>query len=92
MSLGNSTTVNNQVSDFWIRNAPYLRLKNIQLGYTLPAKLLANTFISNIRIYAAAENALTWSKYPKGWDPETNTGGSYYPFLATYTFGVNIKF
>ncbi|MCC8144571.1 MAG: hypothetical protein LIO97_12375, partial [Tannerellaceae bacterium] len=66
--------------------------ENIQLGYTLPACLFSNTFISDIRVYATAENALTWNKYPKGWDPETNTGGNYYPFLATYTFGVNIKF
>lgn len=91
-NLGNTTGVNNQTSDFWVRNASYLRLKNIQLGYTLPKKLLAKTFISNVRIYASAENPYTWHHYPKGWDPETKTGGDYYPFMSTYTFGLNVKF
>lgn len=91
-NLGNTTGVNNQTSDFWVRNASYLRLKNIQLGYTLPKKILNNTFISNIRIYASAENPYTWHSYPKGWDPETKTGGDYYPFMSTYTFGLNVKF
>ncbi|MDL2255755.1 TonB-dependent receptor [Parabacteroides sp. OttesenSCG-928-K15] len=91
-NLGNATQLNNQLSDFWVRNASYLRLKNIQLGYNIPRKLFANSFISSIRVYASAENPYTWHKYPQGWDPETNTSGNYYPFMQTYTFGLNIKF
>jgi TonB-linked SusC/RagA family outer membrane protein len=90
--LGNSTGNNGHISDRWILNASYLRLKNIQLGYTLPKKLTQARKIDNFRFYISVENPVTWSKYPAGWDPEVNTGGDYYPRLATYTFGVNFKF
>ena len=68
------------------------RLKNIQLGYSLPKKLMQAAKLGGLRIYVQAENPLTWNKYRKGWDPEINTGGQYYPILATYTFGVNFNF
>ena len=89
---GNAVGVNTQLSDFFVRNASYLRLKNVQIGYTIPQYLLTDTFISNIRIYAAAENPYTWHHYPPGWDPEINSSGEFYPFLKTITFGLNIKF
>lgn len=91
-NLGNSIGVNTQTSDFWIRNASYVRVKSMQLGYTLPKTWLKNTFISNVRIYASAENPFTFHHYPTGWDPEINSGGSFYPVLSTYTFGLNLKF
>lgn len=91
-NLGNSIGVNNQTSDFWVRDASYLRIKNIQLGYTLPKKLLKNTFISNIRVYAATENPYTFHNFPEGWDPEISTSGQFYPILRNFTFGVNLKF
>lgn len=91
-NLGNTIGVNNQTSDFWVRDASYLRIKNIQLGYTLPKSLLSRTLISNVRFYISAENPFTINGYPTGWDPEINTGGSYYPILSNYTFGVNLKF
>jgi len=90
--LGNANSVNSQLSDYWVRNASYLRLKNLQIGYTLPQKLLANTFISRVRIYASAENLHTWHSFPPGWDPETYTEGNYYPFTKSITFGLNVKF
>jgi TonB-linked SusC/RagA family outer membrane protein len=90
--LGNSTGNNGYLSDRWVLNANYLRLKNVQLGYTLPKKLLQPWKIENLRVYISAENPITWSNYPEGWDPEVNTGGDYYPHLSTYTFGINLKF
>ncbi|MEG1934351.1 MAG: SusC/RagA family TonB-linked outer membrane protein [Rikenellaceae bacterium] len=91
-NLGNAIGVNTQTSDFWVRNASYLRLKNLQVGYTIPNRITSRAKISQVRIYASMENVVTWSKYPQGWDPETNTGGSFYPFLSTYVFGLNLKF
>lgn len=90
--LSNSTTPNIVISDFWTQDASYIRLKNIQLGYTFPKKMLQAAKISNLRVYVQAENPLCWNKYKPGWDPEINTSGNYYPILATYTFGVNFKF
>ena len=90
--LSNSTTPNIVTSDFWTQDASYIRLKNIQLGYTFPKKMLQAAKISNLRVYVQAENPLCWNKYKPGWDPDINTSGNYYPILATYTFGVNFKF
>lgn len=91
-NLGNTIGVNNQQSDFWVRNASYLRVKNIQLGYTLPKSLTKSFYISSLRFYVSAENAITFNHYPTGWDPEINSDGSFYPILANYTFGLNLKF
>lgn len=88
----NSGTPNTVQSDFWVQNASYLRVKNVQLGYSMPASILNKVKINRLRLYVSVENPLTWSKYREGWDPEINTGGPYYPILSTYTFGVNIKF
>lgn len=90
--LGNSTPPNYVLSDFWILNASYIRLKSIQLGYTFPKRWIDKMKMSNLRIYAQSENPLAIHGYRKGWDPEINTSGNYYPILATYTFGINLKF
>lgn len=90
--LSNSITPNIETSDFWTQDASYIRLKNIQLGYSFPKKMLQAAKISNLRVYVQAENPLCWNKYKPGWDPEINTSGNYYPILATYTIGVNFKF
>lgn len=90
--ISNSGTPNTVVSDFWILDASYLRMKNLQVGYTLPQSLLSRAKLSRLRVYFSLENPKTWSSYRQGWDPEINTGGAYYPILATYTFGCNFKF
>ncbi len=95
--LSNTVTPNVERSDFWIRDASYVRLKNMQIGYTFPKKALNKKAlnhlrISNLRIYAQAENLFTINGYPEGWDPEINTNGIYYPILRTITFGVNLNF
>jgi len=88
----NSGTPNTVLSDFWTINASYLRVKNLQVGYTLPKSLLKATRIDNLRIYFSAENLFSFNNYRQGWDPEINTNGNYYPILATFTMGVNLKF
>lgn len=88
----NSGTPNTVQSDFWVLNASYLRVKNVQLGYSMPSSFLSKLKIDRFRWYVSVENPLTVSNYRKGWDPEINSSGSYYPILSTYTFGCNIKF
>ncbi|WP_455638939.1 TonB-dependent receptor [Parabacteroides sp.] len=91
-SVRNVQEQNMEVSDFWLLDASYLRLKTVQIGYTLPGSILKKAGISRLRLYVTAENPCTWNKYREGWDPEINTEGNYYPILATYTFGINLKF
>ncbi len=88
----NSGTPNTVLSDFWVIDASYMRLKNVQLGYTLPDKLLQRIGSQNLRIYVSGENLFSLNNYRQGWDPEVNTGGAYYPVLSTFTFGLNLKF
>ncbi|MDR2816479.1 MAG: TonB-dependent receptor [Proteiniphilum sp.] len=90
--LTNSLGPNYVQSDFWTLNASYLRVKNLQIGYSLPKKLINPAHLDRIRVYFSADNIYTANQYRKGWDPEINTGGSYYPILATYVFGFNINF
>ena len=82
-------TANTEVSDFWLRDASYLRIKNVQIGYPLPKQWLPQ--ISSLRLYLSGDNLYTFNKYPKGWDPEINTGGAFYPILRTITFGLNFS-
>lgn len=90
--LGNAPGVNGQLSDFWVLDASYLRVKNIQLGYNFPKSVTTLLGVDGIRLYTSVENLVTFNNYRKGWDPEINSGGNYYPILATYTFGINLKF
>lgn len=83
----------NAVSTFWLQNTNYLRLKNLQLGYTLPKSLLANWGIDNIRFYYSVENLFTIDNMKINIDPEaTSQRLSSYPLLRTHAFGVNITF
>ena len=90
--------VNWQASDLYVYDGSYLRLKNIQIGYTLPSNLVKKVFLSSLRIYVAAENLLTFTKY-HGFDPEISSGGTslgidrgVYPQAKTWTVGVNLAF
>lgn len=95
LTVGAESTNNAAKSDFWIQDATYLRLKNVQLGYTLPQSITKKFFVSNLRVYASIQNALTFSKMKGGWDPETSDGqggGRIYPVSRVVSLGVNIKF
>ena len=87
-----------QSSDIMVYDGSYLRLKNIQLGYTLPTDLTQKVFISKFRVFVAAENLLTFTKY-HGFDPEISSGGTslgidygVYPQARVYTVGLNVAF
>ena len=81
------------VSSFWLQNANYLRLKNLQFGYTFPQKWLRPLMISKLRIYYSAQNILTFTKFLKGWDPEAPAGrGDYYPQTQVHAIGLNLTF
>ena len=85
--------VNFFTSSRFIENGAYLRLKNIQLGYTLPSKITTKAKIDRLRFYVSASNLFTITKYT-GYDPEVRDGVDYgnYPQSRTFMFGVNMDF
>lgn len=85
---------NTQLSDFWMKSAAYLRIKNIQLGYTLPKQSLQHLGVTGLRIYISGENLATFTNFWEGWDPEINaaSNGAYYPQVKTMNIGINLKF
>jgi len=88
------TNQNYYASDFWLRDGSYLRLKNIQLGYTMPKSMLGRLPIDHVRIFASAFNLYTWDKV-KRIDPESNpdrNGGQFYPQQRIINFGLNVGF
>jgi TonB-linked SusC/RagA family outer membrane protein len=94
----NNDTENWKSSDLYVHDGSYFRLKNIELGYTIPQTLTKKIFISRLRLYVAAENLLTFTKY-WGFDPEISSGGTslgidygVYPQPRTYRVGVNVSF
>lgn len=81
------------MSDFWVINTSYLRLKTLQLGYTLPKRLLSAVGLTNVRFYYSAENLFTLDSMPLNVDPETISSRlSSYPLIMTHAFGVNVTF
>jgi TonB-linked SusC/RagA family outer membrane protein len=93
----NPSTINSAesyMSDFWLVNAWYIRLKTVDLGYQLPKTVLPK-FVDNIRFYLAAYNLLTFTNYSKyQQDPEiqTNTAGDAYMNQRVVNFGVQVTF
>lgn len=86
-------THNLEVSDYWILNAAYLRVKNIQVGYTVPKEYTQKIMIDKLRIYLSADNLFTISNYYKGYDPEIRSSdGDSYPQMKTFVLGVNVTF
>ena len=83
----------NTFSTFWLEDASYLRVKNVQLGYTFPDKWMKKARIDNFRVYASADNLFTFSKFFYAYDPETPVSkGGYYPLVKTVVIGVNLTF
>ena len=101
--MSSVTTNNNKISSFWVRDASYCRLKNVQLSYTLPKKAVKKIGLGGIMLFANAQNLFTFTNFWQGYDPEVNFSGdgdgvslgataSNYPQVKTFTAGVEIKF
>ncbi len=98
---------NSRISSWWLEDGSYLRIKNLQVGYTLPVTLVNRVHISNLRIYVSAQNLYTFTKY-SGLDPEvgttshtTNVGAptlnvgvddGIYPQARTFSLGIQVDF
>ena len=92
----NKSFRNKQVQSRYLQNGAYLRLKSLQLGYTLPVSLTKKFFVGNLRVYVVGENLLTFTKLINIFDPEA-TGGIYgagmlYPIQRSLSVGLNITF
>ena len=79
---------NYKMSDFWLKSSAYCRIKNINIGYTFPTKLISKAGLKGLRLYVNIDDPYCFDNYLKGWDPEAGTS-SY--ITRTYTFGVDIK-
>lgn len=83
---------NYQTSTFWQRDMSYIRLKNAEIGYTIPKRIVKKLGLANIRIYSQGVNLLTFSKF-KLWDPELDTSdGKKYPQMRNANIGLNVNF
>jgi len=80
-------------NDFWLRDAKYVRLKNLQIGYNIPESLVKMIGLSSIRMFIAGTNLLTITPLEAGLDPEIDNGWSAagYPTLSTYSIGLSVK-
>ncbi len=68
-------------------------MKNLQIGYTLPSKIISKAGIDRLRIYFSGDNLLEYSKLQSDFDPElSNINGYMYPMLRSYSFGINLTF
>ncbi len=98
--LLNSGDKNNLTSSWWVESTAFLKLRNMQIGYTLPEKWIGKLNLKKVRIYASGENLLTLTKFD-GFDPEIPTSGTVlplfsgdagYPVTMTLLMGLNITF
>lgn len=90
--LGDAVQSNNtQSSTWWMRDGSFMRLKSVEIGYSLPQNLIKKVGLSTLRIYLSGTNLLTFSKF-KLWDPEMGANGLGYPIQRVYNVGVNLNF
>jgi len=98
-----TSTNNTQNSDYWMKSASYVRLKNLQLGYDIPKDLINKVGIKGLYVYVNAQNLFTITDFWKGYDPEINYsaaspegvalgGGAYYPQVKVFSLGVDLTF
>lgn len=100
-AIANDPNDNKRISDRYIENGSYLRVKNITIGYTFPSKVTRKWKIDNLRLYANIQNLLTFTSY-SGYDPEIGAStqsvnvfgldNGRYPSPQVYTFGLNLSF
>ena len=86
----NSANNNYAISDFWIFDGSYFRVKNITLGYTLPQKWMNRVHVKSLRFAVTLTDFFTYSHFPEGWDPEVGTTG--YPITKSVLFSAQLKF
>lgn len=80
-------------NDIWIVNGNFLSLRNVEVGYSLPRKLIAKANLTKCRVYFSGYNLCTWSSIPDGLDPEKPMSYCWwYPKTRTFTFGINVGF
>ena len=83
---------NSQKSTFWMVNGRYMRLKNAEIGYSLPKQVVNKLRIDGLRIYVSGMNLLTFSDF-KLWDPEVGANdGLIYPTMRSYSLGASVTF
>jgi TonB-linked SusC/RagA family outer membrane protein len=92
LSHGNIRYWNYQPSTLQAVNAAYIRLKNLQIGYTLPQTLMSKISVSSARIYFSGFDLWEKHKVKGGWDPESNITGFNYPFQRLYSIGLDVTF
>ncbi len=87
---------NHKTQTAYLQNVAYMRLKNLQLGYTLPKSLINKIGLQNVRVYVSGENLLTITGLSDTMDPETagigKQGGTVYPLSRVYSFGLSVNF
>lgn len=80
-------------SDYWLQNAAYLRVKNVELGYTLPGSLMKKTALNKVRVFVSGQDVFEFTKVFSFIDPEfPDNAGVTYPFFRTFQAGLNITF
>lgn len=82
-----SNDYDSRYNSFWLRTADYLKIQNVQIGYTLPQSALERVNIKYLRVYLSGQNLATITGYD-GFDPE----GGWYPLARTFSFGFNLQF
>ena len=83
-------TKNKQNSDFFLENLAFLKIRNIQLGYTLPSKWTKKASLERVRFYGSLENFFTFTSF-RGFDPEMGRSVAY-PAMKNVVFGLNLSF
>lgn len=86
-----SKSHNYQNSDLWLRDASYVRLKNIEVGYTLPANITNRIHVGSLRVFMSGYNLLTFDKF-KVSDPESDPDGTAYPLIKVVNVGLKVSF
>lgn len=92
-SIDSDRSTNTYMNDIWIVNGNYLSLRNIEVGYSLPKRLIAKANLTKCRLYFSGYNLCTWSSVPDGLDPEKPMSYCWwYPKTRSFTFGINVGF
>lgn len=81
-------------TDRYLQNAAYCRMKNITVGWNIPKEWISKIHLSNASVYVSGENLFEFSKIKGPYDPESagGSGAMLYPFMRTYSFGINLTF